>query len=304
MTAFEKYVFMLCLIVFVLLTAVFTTMIAVISRQQLRIIRHGVDDKKIWAEYQKEKGKKKRAGVFETIFSAIFYCAVFAVFGFSVYLNVIQDNVNGNIPVPRVVQSASMAKKYEGNKYLFKNNLNDQFDMFDIVITRQLPDQFELELYDIVVYEVDDTLIIHRIVAIEEPNEEHPNERYFRMQGDNVHVSDKFPVKYEQMKAIYVGERLPMVGSFVMFMQSPAGYLCVLLIVFAMIAMPRVEKKLEKETQKRIKFLLQKEEEDKLLAQEKKPEVRPAPCCACPLVRKRPVGVRRITPRNNHREEK
>ena len=109
-----------------------------------------------------------------------------------------------------------------------------------------------MKLYDIVVYEVYDNLVIHRIVQIEEPNEKHPNERYFLLQGDDVHYPDKFPVKYKQMKGIYKGERVPMVGSFVMFLQSPAGYLCILLVVFALIAIPMMEKKIKKEEVERL----------------------------------------------------
>ena len=253
MTAFEKYTFFLCLIIFVLLTGLFIVLIATIARQKTRLIRNGAEDKKIIAEYHKNKGKKKkRAGFFEILFSVVFYCALFGVFGFSVYLNVVENDITQAVPTMRVVQSGSMAKKYEKNKYLFENNLNDQMQVFDLIVTRKLPDEFALELYDIVVYEVDGTLVIHRIIAIEEPNEAHPNERYFRLQGDNVHVADKFPVKYEQMKAIYEGERIPFVGSFVMFLQSPAGYLCILLIIFALIAMPSMEKKIEVEKKKRL----------------------------------------------------
>ena len=87
-------------------------------------------------------------------------------------------------------------------------------------------------------------MIIHRIIGIEEPNEKHPDCRHFLLRGDASKFSDEFPVLYEQMKAIYRGERVPFVGSFITFMQSPAGYLCMFLIIFAMIATPIMEKKL------------------------------------------------------------
>ena len=127
--------------------------------------------------------------------------------------------------------------------------------MFDLVICHHLPAEDELELYDIVVYKQDDRYIIHRIVGIEEPNEQHPNERYFLLQGDAVEYPDKFPVLYSQMQGIYEGSRIPFLGSFVLFLQSPAGWLCVLLVVFAMIATPIVEKKIREEINKRILYL-------------------------------------------------
>ena len=63
------------------------------------------------------------------------------------------------------------------------------------------------------------------------------------MRGDSVWYSDDYPVTYDQMKAVYRGEKIPYVGSFFAFMQSPAGYLCILLVVFAVVATPVVEKK-------------------------------------------------------------
>ena len=47
---------------------------------------------------------------------------------------------------------------------------------------------------------------------------------------------------YEQMRAIYRGHHIPFVGSFILFMQSPAGWLCAILIIVAMFAMPILDK--------------------------------------------------------------
>ena len=116
----------------------------------------------------------------------------------------------GDIPRMQVVCSESMSEKHSKNTYLRKNNLNDQFDMFDVIITYELPKESELKKYDIVVYEIDGTLVVHRIVNIEEPNEKHPNERHFLLQGDNVESPDKFPVKYSQMRGIYKGDKIPL----------------------------------------------------------------------------------------------
>ena len=38
------------------------------------------------------------------------------------------------------------------NKYLVENKLNDQINMFDLILCRHLPAEEDLELYDIVVY--------------------------------------------------------------------------------------------------------------------------------------------------------
>ena len=257
MTGYELYIFILCLIVFVLLTALLSVLITWIVRLMIKTLRGGLEDENIKTEYYKEQCKCKCggncfSGIFDKIISALFCVLFIGVFLFSLALSLSEEKMVGDVPVMRVVQSGSMSKKYEKNTYLFDNDLNDQIQTFDIIVTEKLPDEKDLKLYDIVVYEVDDTLVVHRIVKIEEPNKTHPDCRWFTLQGDNVQYPDKTPVLYSQMIAIYNGVRIPYIGSFVSFMQSPAGYLCILLIVFGTIAIPVVEKILEKEREKRL----------------------------------------------------
>ena len=190
------------------------------------------------------------------IVTVIFCAVLFSAFGFSVYTGAIRKEVTTDVPVWRVVLSDSMAVKYERNVHLFENNLNDQFDRFDLVRTEALPPEHEIKLYDIIVYEVEETLVIHRVVGIEEPNAKHPNERWFLLQGDAVPGQDRFPVLYSQMRAIYRGEHIRFVGSFVAFLQSPAGYFCILLIIFGIFAIPYLEKKLYKERRRRLLRLM------------------------------------------------
>jgi hypothetical protein len=63
----------------------------------------------------------------------------------------------------------------------------------DFIQTAKLPDEFDLKLYDIVVYEHEDAMIIHRIINIEEPNEDHPDHRHFTLRGDSAKYSDEIP---------------------------------------------------------------------------------------------------------------
>ena len=166
-------------------------------------------------------------------------------------------------PALKVVASTSMCVKYEGNKYLFKNGLDNQLQMFDLIVLHELPPEDEIELYDIIVYEhINGALYVHRVVRIEEPNEEHPNERHFLMQGDANAFADVYPVKYSQMKSIYRNERMPNIGSLVFFMQSPAGILCILLLIFTLIAMPIVDNLFMKKEYERVKIMVDNGELD------------------------------------------
>ena len=255
MSELDIYVFVLCLIVFLSLTVLLGSMLIIIVKQELRAIEHGLEDYALRTEYRDGDVKKPFYKSVSGIISLIFVLLVAAFFAFSVYVGTTGNEVQLDVAVPRVVMSDSMSEKRPSNTYLEENNLNDQFGTFDLIFTRSLPGEYELELYDIVVYEYEDYLIIHRIIGIEEPNEKHPDCRYFLLRGDAMKFSDEFPVTYDQMRAIYKGERIPFVGSFVAFMQSPAGYLCIILIIFSMIALPIAEVIITRKKQKRLERL-------------------------------------------------
>jgi hypothetical protein len=72
------------------------------------------------------------------------------------------------------------------------------------------------------------------------------------LQGDAVSAPDIYPVLYSQMSGIYDGERVPFVGSFVVFMQSPAGWFCLMLVLAALIGTPILEKRIWKKKLKRL----------------------------------------------------
>ncbi len=255
MTSYDIYVFILCLIVFTLLTTLFISLLTIITKQSLRLIRAGAEDERIFEEYSRRKNDAKKSGWLSTAFTVFFACVFAVIFIFTLGMQLLSDSKTTSIPTLRVVYSQSMSDKFERNEYLFKNDLNDQFSRFDIIVTYELPKEEDLKLYDIVVYEVDDTLVVHRIVGIEEPNKNHPDERHFLLQGDLVDRPDKFPVRYSQMKAIYRGESVPFIGSFVMFLQSPAGYLCLLLVLAEMIGTPMISKRIQRAERERYALL-------------------------------------------------
>lgn len=244
MRPYDVYIFFLCLVVFTALTALFSYLLYEIIKLTVRAIKYGLDDAKLIAAHYKPvpaAWKKISSRVFMGVLSGI----LLVCFAFSLLLHFSEDTfaLDTNL---RVVASASMANKHKKNTYLFENNLDNQLNTFDLIVTHAAPDEFELQLYDVVVYQVDDIYVIHRIVAIEEPNNKHPGHRLFYTQGDAVSVRDREPVEYSQIKAIYKGERIQFVGSFVFFMRSPAGWLCILLVIFAIIGTPIVEKRVRR----------------------------------------------------------
>lgn len=245
MVRYDNYIFILCLVVFVALTAFFATLITCIVRLNIILIRGGLADGEIKKQLEKETKKQLFSVHLKKIISITLLVFAITVFFFS-----LDVKINEKEPVERnvikVVKSPSMSKKDEFNKYLVENDLNDQIQMFDLIRVFPLPKESELKLYDIVVYEVDGQMVVHRIVDIKEPDGKH-SERQFLLRGDANRYSDKFPVLYSQMRGIYTGKKVPYIGSFVVFMNSPAGLLCILLVVVVCIAYPLIEKKLKKE---------------------------------------------------------
>ncbi|MBQ7335802.1 MAG: hypothetical protein IJW92_04960 [Clostridia bacterium] len=250
-SSLDLYILCLCLVVFVSLTALFVVLITSLVRFYLRLVRLGAEDDNIKSEYQRVRKKNPFLNALGFILTCVACCVLCIGFLFSLVITFGENNQDAQISTLRVVRSNSMSVRYEKNEYLFENNLEDQFRMFDLILTAGMPAEDELELYDVVVYERDEMLIIHRIVKIEEPNEKHPDERYYYLQGDANAGIDNKPVTYGQMRGIWNGFCIPNVGSFIMFMQSPAGFLCILLMLFAAITTPIVERKLENEKKAR-----------------------------------------------------
>ena len=242
LAGFDLYVFMVCLVAFLSTFGGLGLLLFIIIKQELKCIKHGLYDEQLVREHMDGIDKSfKPSTIVYLIFSVLTIIAVVLLtWTFSIRFS--DPMVTGPGSVPRVVLSDSMSKARPSNKYLEENGLEDQFQTFDLIFTEELPGEFELELYDIVVYEhKEGELVVHRIVGIEEPNEKHPDHRLFELRGDAVVFSDDLLVEYSQMRSIYRGERIQYVGSFVHFMQSPAGYICIMLMVVGFILSPVVD---------------------------------------------------------------
>lgn len=252
----EIYTFLLCLVTFVLLTGVFTVLVTWLVRLKCQVIDSGLEDEKLKTEYLKEQAKKP--SVIGKIFDkfVLFVCCslLIVAFIFSLSVSAKEGKVANGVPTLSVVKSNSMSYVNEKNQYVKPSDVSDHLQMFDLIVCYKLPAEKDLKVNDIVIYQADDALIIHRIVAIEEPNDKH-SERHFLLHGDANKSPDFFPVTYSQMKGIYTGNRIPMVGSFIMFLQSPSGYLCILLMVFAVISVPILEKHINKRIRIRLVYM-------------------------------------------------
>ena len=244
MSPYEIYTLVVSIIVIVGLASFLSILIWYIYVLTMRLIYVGYWDQELVQEYNNDGRPlpKQKSTLGKVLSTAI--CGVLAVVVmFSVFLGISETSIAGSLPSLKVIKSESMSIKYEKNEYLVKNDLNDQIQMFDIIVSHPVPKEEDIQLYDVIVYECDGDLIIHRVVYIAEPTEE-GDVKLFYTRGDAVKNNDSSPVTYDQVRGIYRGDRIPFVGSFVLFMQSPAGFICLLLAIACMIIMPIVDDKI------------------------------------------------------------
>jgi len=98
MSDFDLYVFLLCLIVFVLLTALFTYLVAVILKQTICLIQAGLEDKAIQKAFQQNKSRKKACRVLSSVVSTVFCAVMLGIFAFSLYVSVREDSFSSKLP--------------------------------------------------------------------------------------------------------------------------------------------------------------------------------------------------------------
>ena len=245
MAGFNVFVFILCLVIFVLLTTLISYLIIHNHKLEKQAILCGQYDERIIKEHNKKAKESTAARAFTKAFNVLLLAFFGSLLLSSAAINISSRYGNNEFSTIRVVESNSMSKKEKMNDYLYQFELDNQFQMFDIIVTHKLPKEEDLNLFDIVVYSQDGIDVIHRIVGIEEPNESHPDCRHFVLRGDANVYNDREPVLYSQMKAIYRNEKISFVGSFILFLQAPAGFLCIGLVALTPLVSSILESKID-----------------------------------------------------------
>ena len=148
-----------------------------------------------------------------------------------------------------VVATGSMGYKNEANDYLFNRGLNNQFQQYDIIVLEKV-EKYEINQYDVIAYRNDKGLnIIHRIVNIE-----YGSDTKYVTRGDIYDSSktDSYKPVYEDVIGRYTGKRIPAIGIFILFLQSYAGIITVISLVYCLLMIDRTSEKINKVQQERI----------------------------------------------------
>ncbi len=234
--------------------AIFTILYKSYATSQIAELRSGKKDIELIDEviYERQTKVKRRRKITKIVRTIVFYAIMILLVPLFIFslVNRIQKNVTmvGNKTM-MVVASGSMSMKNEANDYLITNNLNDQFNTYDIIFLEKVDNASDLKLYDTVAYINDKGInVIHRIKEIR-------TDGSYVTRGDSNNADDVYHPKFDDIIGRYTGSRLKGIGIFVIFLQSYAGIITVVSLVYCLIMIDRTAEKINLVQDKRIKQL-------------------------------------------------
>ena len=216
--------------------------------------KNGEYDLELLKDFKKntEPKLKKKKLVFKILqkvfsISLIVVVSVLLVFGIFDKFGLLKSGSKSII----VVASGSMSKKDPANYWLFENNLDDQFPTFSIIVVEKVnPD--DLKQYDTIVYkDKHGKNIIHRIVDT-------TKDGLFLTRGDANNTNDDDPVSPESVQGRYTGVYIPVLGAFVLFVQSPLGMATMVALIIGLILVDNTRNSIFAIHGKRLDFLFEK----------------------------------------------
>jgi len=216
-------------------------------------------DQAIYEERQKKKKTKRTLSI---VLKVVEYC-VLGVLAFGIGIGIYSRVTKNYIPIGDetmiVVASGSMSQKNEANSYLVENNLDNQFNTYDVVQIRKYESQFDVKQYDVVAFlNSKGTTIIHRVISVEEVF----GDRYFITRGDSNNTSDNGSqydvyLSYKDIIGYYTGVRIKTVGVVVVFLQSNSGMVTVVAVLYSLIMQDYFKNKYDKASNERTNTLIE-----------------------------------------------
>ncbi len=236
------FITVLCLISF---CAVFTILFHHYYKSNIDAVSSGKEDialidNAIDEEKEKKNGAKKILKLIGKIFSYIFLGVIFCVFIFSLVSKIKGNTMLFGDSTMVVIASGSMSER---NNETIKAHpeLMNQFDTYDIIGISRYKSQDEVSLYDVIAYKnKKDVTIVHRIVEINE--DEKTGEITYLTQGDSNLYADNTNgsqytgyLTYDKIIGKYDGRRMKGIGIFVIFLQSSAGIVTIVSVVYCLL---------------------------------------------------------------------
>ena len=247
----------IALIVTIIGVASFATVVTILFRNYIRSsikeIQAGhrdieIVDLMIYELDPKVIKQRKASNLAKNIVYYAFLAVVIPLFGLSLYSRIKNNVTKFGDNFVMVVASGSMSMKNEANDYLVLNNLNNQFQTYDMIVLTGVQSSSQLKLYDVVAYRNDRGInVIHRIIDIEYVDGE---VRYIT-RGDANSATDNYHPRMKDVIGKYTNKKIPSIGIFIMFFQSYAGIVTILSVVYCSFMISHFTKKLDTATDER-----------------------------------------------------
>lgn len=230
-------------------------------------------DSAIYESKQKAKKRTKVMRIVHKVFGYTVLAVLIAGIGVGIYGRATGNAMPLGDTTAIVVASGSMSQKNEANTYLVENNLNNQFNTYDIIEIKKYNSQDDVKQYDVVAFKnADGTVIIHRIVSLNVVE----GETCYLTRGDSNNASDNGTqystfLHYSDIVGYYTGNRVQTIGIAIIFLQSNSGIITILAVLYALLMQDYLRGKYEKVANERTNMLvelldydLNKEEADDL----------------------------------------
>lgn len=206
-------------------------------------------DEVIYEKKEEVKKRKKITGIVKTVIFYLILCVIIPVFVLSLINRFVKKPLMLFDHTMMVVASGSMSEKNKDNEYLVSQNLNNQFLTNDIITLEKVKDVNDLKLYDVVAYVNDEGInIIHRIIGINYENDEIT----FVTRGDANNVDDRYHPKFDDIIGRYNDKKIKGLGIIIRFLQSYAGLITMLSLVYCLIMIDRITAKMLNAKKERI----------------------------------------------------
>lgn len=235
----------------------FTILYKTYATSQIEEIKSGkrdieIIDEVIHNRQEKVIKRKKIVKICKTVFYYLALAIVVPVFIFSLYSKIMNNVLMIGGKTLMVVASPSMSVVHEINKYVKNNNLTDQFDQYDIIYLEKIKSPNELNKYDVICFKNDEGInIIHRIRDIKTLNGQ---VRYIT-RGDANNEDDPYSPVFEDIVGRYTAKKINGIGIFIIFLQSAAGIITIVSLVYCLVMIDRNAEKINKVQKERAKKL-------------------------------------------------
>lgn len=264
MSSIEIISLVVTLVCVVSFSVVFTILFRNYYLTEIESVKAGREDSDLieQAVYQEKENNSKSKKTVKKIFKITEYVVmgvIGAFFVFSMY-----SRFSGNVLLFGkhsfiVIATDSMSLQNSNNKYLVENELNNQFNAHDIIGIAPYESEDDVQLYDVIAYKSrNDIIVVHRIRVIETLED---GTKAYHTRGDKNAIDDDNNLyggylTYDDIVGYYTGARVPDVGIFIIFVQSNAGIITIVSIVYCLMMYDRLNNKYEASMEERTNTLL------------------------------------------------